>query len=179
MLIAGAVIVLSACSSGSPTQAPGAATQAPGQTAGGGGGGSGATEPPAATTDSGGGGGGGVGTGSGSIHVEITGPMSKTLDLAFVPPGSLFGGLQGSSFSFTDDAANDVATVNLTSDGKFVILVGNPDFAAPAVECTPSNLKVDASSASASFECDNAMVITSAGASLTGATIKGSFTAHA
>ena len=74
-LIAGAALALSACSSGTPTQAP---TLAPAATAdaGDGGGGS-ATEPPAATTGTGGGGSGGGGTtGSGTVHLEVSGPVS-------------------------------------------------------------------------------------------------------
>lgn len=180
-LIGGAAIVLAACSSGSPTQAPGAATQALGQTTdpGGGGGGSGSSEAPVATTGSGGGGIGVPGAGSGTVHIEVSGPISKSGDYDFVPAGSIFGGTAGSSFSFTNAAATDVVTVNATSDGKVVILYGTPDFTVPAAECTTSNWNIGASSASGSFECDGSVIITAAGATLTNGTVKGNFTAHA
>jgi hypothetical protein len=175
-MIAGAAIVISACSSGGPTQAP-AQTTAGG---GGGGGGSGTTQPPAATTDSGSGGGGGVvGAGAGTAHIEVSGPVSKTGDYDFVPAGSLFGGSAGSSFSFTNAAATDVLTISTTSDGKVVILYGTPDFTVPGTECTTSNWNIGATSASGSFECDAPLIITAAGAQVTGGKVKGNFTVHA
>ena len=178
-LIAGAAIVLSACSSGSPTQAPGGATQAPAQATADSGGGSGATEPPAATSDAGGGGGGGTGsTANGSAHVELSGPASKSGDYGLVVPASIFGGAQGTALSYTNDAATDVLTISFTSDSKVVVSYGGADLTAPGAECTASNLNFGASSASGSFDCQDVMVITAAGATLTGATMKGTFTAH-
>jgi hypothetical protein len=179
-LIAGAAIVLSACSSGSPTQAPGGATQAPAQaTADGGGGGTGATEPPAATSGAGGGGGGTGSTANGSAHVELSGPASKSGDYGLVAPASIFGGAQGTALSYTNDAATDVLTISFTSDSKVIVSYGGADLTAPGAECTASNLNIGASSASGSFDCQNVMVVTAAGATLTGATMKGAFTAHA
>jgi hypothetical protein len=179
-LIAGAAMVLCACSSGTPTQAPGVATQAPGQTAdAGGGGGSGSTQEPEATTDSGGGGGGGAGsTANGSVHIELSGPATQSGDYGLVLPASRFGGPTESSFSFTNADTTAVVTITTTADGKLVVSYGTADFTAPGAECTGSNMNIGASSASGSFECHDVLVVTAAGASLLGGTLKGTFTAH-
>ena len=177
-LTAGVAIVLAACSSGSPTQAPGAATQAPGQTADGGGGG--ATDVPAATSDSGGGGGGGGGgSANGSVQFEISGPESRSGDFGFVPAGSLFGGAQGSSLSFANPEATEIVSILISADGSVVVSYGGLEFSAPGATCKTSNWNIGASSASGSFDCDASLIITAAGAQLTGGKIKGSFTAHA
>jgi hypothetical protein len=177
-LIAGTAMVLSACSGGTPTQAPGAATQAPGQTADAGGDGSGPTDAPDATAGSGG---GGIvtGTGSGTVHIEVSGPVSKTGDYAFVPAGSFFGGTQGSSLNFSNDQTNEIVSILIASDGKVVVSYGSLDFSVPAAECTTSNWNITATSGSGSFDCNASLVITAAGAQMTGGRITGNFTAHA
>jgi hypothetical protein len=175
-LIAGAAIVLAACSSGSPTQAPA-------QTADAGGGGGGATQAPDATqapaaTAGGGGLGGGSATGTGTVHLEVSGPVSKTGDYDFAPAGSIFGGSAGSSLNFTNDQTNEVVSI-LISDGKVFVSYGSLDFSVPAAECTTTNWNVTATSGSGEFDCNASLIITAAGAQLTGGRIKGSFTTHA
>jgi hypothetical protein len=177
-LIAGTAMVLSACSGATPTQSPTATTQAPGQTADtGGGDGSGPTDAPDAT---GGSGGGGItGTGSGTVHIEISGPVSKAGDYAFAPAGSLFGGAQGSSLSFTNDQTNEIVSILISADNKVVVSYGGPDLTVPGAECTTSDWNMTATSGSGSFDCTATLIITAAGAQLTGGKIKGTFTAHA
>ena len=122
---------------------------------------------------------GGGGTGAyGTVHIEISGPVSKTADYDFVPAGSLFGGAQGSSLSFTNSTAVEIVSILVAADGTVVLSYGGQDFSAPGATCTTSNWNVGASSASGSFDCDASLVITAAGAQLTGGKIKGSFTAH-
>ena len=176
-LIAGAAIVFSACSSGSPTQAPA-------QTADAGGGGGGATQahdatqPPAATAG-GGGLGGGAATGTGTIHLEISGPVSKTGDYDFAPAGSIFGGSAGSSLNFTNDQTSEIVSILVSGEGKVLVSYGSMDFSVPGAECTTTNWNLTATSGSGEFDCNASLVITAAGAQLTGARIKGSFTTHA
>ncbi|MEA2674391.1 MAG: hypothetical protein QOI92_1583 [Chloroflexota bacterium] len=170
-LIAGAAIVLAACSSASPTQAPV-------QTADAGGGGGGATQAPAATAGGGGLGGGGA-TGTGTVHLEVSGPVSKTGDYDFAPAGSIFGGSQGSSLNFTNDQTNEVVSILVSADGQVLVSYGSLDFSVPASVCTTTNWNLTATGGSGEFDCNASLVITAAGAQLTGGRIKGSFTAHA
>jgi hypothetical protein len=176
-LIAGAAIVLSACSSASPTQAPGPTADA-------GGGGSGATPAPdatqaAAATAAGGGLGGGGATGTGTVHLEVSGPVSKTGDYVFAPAGSLFGGSAGSSLNFTNDQTSEIVSILVSNEGKVLLSYGSLDFSIPASECTTTNWNLTATSGSGEFDCNASLIITAAGAQLTGGRIKGSFTAHA
>ena len=175
--------VLGACGGNAgATQQPGGAT-----TNSGGGGGTAtqqpaATDEPAATTDTGGGGGGGNPAGwdrYGKVHVEMGGPVSKTVDLGFVPAGSLFGGAQGSSLSFTNEGSNQVVSILIGPDNKIVISYGGPEFSMPGTECTTSNWNIGATSGSGSFDCKASIVIMASGASVTNGTLKGNFDAHA
>jgi hypothetical protein len=177
-LIAGAAIVLSACSSGSPTQAPAQTADA-----GGGGGGSGATQGPDSTqapaATAGGGIGGGGATGTGTVHLEVSGPVSKTGDYDFVPAGSIFGGSAGSSLNFTNSETSEIVSILVSAEGQVLVSYGSLDFSVPASECTTTNWNLTATSGSGEFDCNASLVITAAGAQLTGGRIKGSFTAHA
>ena len=178
-------LLLSACGANAgATQQPGGATTNPG-----GGGGTAtrqpaATDEPAATTDPGGGGGGGGGNPAGwdrygKVHVEMGGPVSKTVDLGFVPAGSLFGGAQGSSLSFTNEGSNQVVSILIGPDNKVVISYGGTEFSMPGTECTTSNWNIGATSGSGSFDCRASIVIMASGASVTNGTLKGRFDAHA
>lgn len=180
--VALAALLLSACGGGAgPTQEPGAATSNTG------GGGGAATDQPTVSdapdeTQSGGGGGGGNPAGRdryGKVHVEMGGPVEKTVELGFIPAGSLFGGAQGSSLSFTNEGSNEVVSILIGPDNKAVISYGGLDFSMPATECTTSNWNIGATSGSGSFECKAAIVILASGASVTNGTLKGSFDAHA
>ena len=174
-------LLLGACGGNAgATQQPGGAT-----TNSGGGGGTAtqqpaATDEPAATTDTGGGGGNPAGWDRyGKVHVEMGGPVSKTVDLGFVPAGSLFGGAQGSSLSFTNEGSNQVVSILIGPDHKIVISYGGPEFSMPGTECTTSNWNIGATSGSGSFDCKASIVIMASGASVTNGTLKGSFDAHA
>jgi len=181
--LAAIALLLSACGGNAgATQQPGGATTNPG-----GGGGSAtqqpaATDEPAATTDTGGGGGGGNPAGwdrYGKVHVEMGGPVNKTVELGFVPAGSLFGGAQGSSLSFANEGSNQVVSILVGPDNKIVISYGGPDFSMPGTECTTSNWNIGATSGSGSFDCKASIVILASGASVTNGTLKGNFDAHA
>src|SRR5690349_4152325 len=144
-----AALVLSACGGNA-----GATQQPAGATAGTGGGGTATqpadTEQPASTEA----GGGGTGSGNkpagwdrfGKVHVEMGGPVQKTVELGFVPAGSLFGGAQGSSLSFTIEGSNEVVSILVGADNKVVVSYGGPEFSMPAAECTTSSWNVGATS---------------------------------
>ncbi|HJW22527.1 MAG TPA: hypothetical protein VJ506_08880 [Candidatus Limnocylindrales bacterium] len=161
-----------ACGGSSPTQAPGAATQ---NTDGGGGG--------TATQNPGGGGGGGGGgagdTSHGKVHIEISGPVTKSADYGFVPAASLFGGDQGASLSFSNGVQNEVVSILINADNTIVVSWGTAEFSAPAAECTTSNWNVGATSGSGSFDCTAALVIMASGATVQNGKVKGSFEARA
>lgn len=176
-------LVLVACGGGAATQAPaGAATTNPGD------GGGTATDIPQVTngpvtTQSGGGGGGGDKPAGwdqyGKVHIELTGPVSKTGDYGFVPAGSYFGGANGSSLNFTIDGSNEIVSIVIGGDGKVIVSYGSVEMTAPAAECTTSNWNVGATSGSGSFDCNAALIVLSTGATLTNGRITGSFEARA
>jgi hypothetical protein len=173
-------VLAAACGSSSPTQAP-AATQGTQATqdngGGGGGGGGGATDQPQATKAGGGGGGGSIDTTYGKVHIDISGPVQKSADYGFVPAGSVFGGASGTSLSFSN-GGDELVQIIVTSDGQAVVTYGGADFSAPVAACTTSNWNLGATSASGSFDCANATAITASGATITGVSVKGDFTAH-
>src|SRR6185369_828608 len=119
--------LLSACGGNAgATQQPAGATTNPG-------GGGSATQQPAATDEP-------------AATTEMGGPVSKTVDLGFVPAGSLFGGAQGSSLSFTNEGSNQVVSILVGPDNKIVISYGGPEFSMPGTECTTSNWNIGATS---------------------------------
>jgi hypothetical protein len=174
-------VLAAACGGSSATQALGGATQGPGAaTQNPGGGGGGATEAPAATqSGGGGGGGGGVNTANGKIHIELRGPIEKTVDLGFVPAASIFGSSgQVSSLNFSNDATNAIATVTVSAEGAVLVTYGAEDVSVPGAQCTTSNWNIGATSASGSFDCNAALAMTPSGALVQGVTMKGTFDAH-
>jgi hypothetical protein len=171
-----AILLLSACGSSGTAPTGAAQTQAAATS------GAAATDvaqptQPAAT--SGGGGGGITGGGPNTVHFEVISPLvNKTGDLAFVPVASVFGGEANTSLSFSNPATTDVMGI-LIIGGQVGVSYGTPDFtvAAAPTSCTVSNLHVDASSASGSFDCKDADVLTTAGGIGKGE-IKGTFDGH-
>jgi hypothetical protein len=166
-LLVSVALLLAACGGSGPaaTQNPGTAQS---QTAGG------ATPTP---DTGGGGGGGGNGGTNNSVHYEVSGPKTASGDLAFVSIASVFGGMQQTSLSFSaGDASSEVMAIIITQ-GKLGVSFGNGELAVTGADCTTTNLSVDASHASGSFDCP-AIVITSAGVALEGSRIKGTFDAH-
>lgn len=173
------VAFIAACGGGSPTPAPAGATQNPAATADGGGGG-GATDGPDAT-QGGGGGGGGDGTvnaANGKVHIEISGPVSKTAEYGFIPAASVFGGAQGSALNFSNEGAQAVVSILISADGSVVVSYSTDEFQAPASECTTSNWNVGDTSASGSFDCTSAIVIMANGTTTQNAKLKGNFEAR-
>jgi hypothetical protein len=169
--------VVAACGGGSATQAPAGATQNPGATDGGG---DGAPTAAPGATQSGGGGGGNVDTTYGRMHIEITGPVTKSADYGFLPAGSIFGGAAGSALNFTNSAesASEIASILIGEDGKVAVSWVTTEFQAPAAECATSSWNVSGTSGSGSFECTAALVIMASGAIVQDGKVKGNFEAH-
>ena len=162
--------LLSACSGrAAPTQQPATATQSPG-------GGGTETQVPGAT-DGGGGGGGQFDTSHGKAHVDISGSVTKNLDLGFQPILSHFGGTDQTVLYFIPADAQGALAVTLTS-GQLNAVYTSTDASVTGIECTATNLKADATSASGSFECTKNAVILASGASSQDAGFKGTFEAR-
>ena len=173
-------MVAAACGGGSPTQAPGGATQGPAATDGGGGGGGGATDDPAAT-QSGGGGGGSKPAGwdqYGKVSYEASAPVSLSGELGFIPAASIFGGDQGTTLSFSYEDADAVLSI-VFSAGVTSVSFGSNAGTVIGTNCTTSNLSIQATSASGSFECKEVLAMMASGAQVANVTLKGTFDAHA
>jgi hypothetical protein len=146
-----------------PTQNPGnggTPTQNPG--------GGGATTNP---------GGGGADTSKGKVHIEITGPITKSGDYGYVPAASVFGGAQGASMSFTDSASTAVVTIATGADNQVVVTWGTPEFSTTA-ECTTQGWTIGSNSGSGTFDCTGALVILANGTMGQEGHVTGSFDAH-
>ncbi len=140
------------------------------------------TENVAPTAATGGGGGGDNPAGwdrYGKVHVEMSGSVSKSVDLGFVPAGSLFGGAQGASLNFAIDGGNEVVSILVNADSSVLISYGGEDFAMPGAQCTTSSWNIAATSGSGSFDCTAALTIMASGATLQGGRLTGNFEAHA
>ena len=175
--LAVAVLIAACGSSAGPTA-----------TTGGGGGGGGATAPaateptatePTATQDGGqpgatAAGGGGGGGGANSVHFEITSSLlNKSGDLPFVGGASVFAGDLNTSLSFSNAATTDVLGVLIVQGHVAVSYSASGDTVAGPV-CTSTDVHVDGTSASGSFDCLNADVLTASGGIGKGE-IKGTF----
>jgi hypothetical protein len=162
--------LLSACSGGAgPTQQPAAATQTPG--------GAGTETQVPGATDGGGGGGGQLDTSHGKAHVDISGSVTKSLDLGFQPILSHFGGTDATVIYFVPADAQGALAVTLTS-GQLNAVFTSTDASVTGIECTATNLKADATSASGSFDCPKNVVVLASGASSQNAGFKGTFEAR-
>ncbi|MEO8274488.1 MAG: hypothetical protein ABI620_10515 [Chloroflexota bacterium] len=166
------IAVVAACGGGtSPTQGPGAATQNPATTDGGGG----ATAAPVATD--GGGGGNPAGWDQyGKLSFEISAPFGSG-ELGFVPLASHFESDQATSLSFTNEGSDTVIGILLTQ-GKLNISYGSPAGTVIGTNCTGTNMSIQQSSASGSFECTEALALSSAGAQVANVTLRGNFNVH-
>ena len=167
-----AALLLNACGGSGA-----AATQANG-------GGGGATDQPQVTetgteteTSSGDGGGGSLDTSHGKAHVDLTGVVTKSIDLGFTPILSHFGGMDDTVLYFVR-AGQEGALAVTQSGGQFAAVYTSPDVSVTGIECTTSNLNIGATSASGSFECAKNTVILASGASAENAGFKGTFEAH-
>ena len=179
---AGAAIVLgtaiAACGGGTAATQPPAATQA-------GGGGGGATELPAATQQSaatdagnGGNGGGGTDTSHGKAHLDIAGPISKSIDLGASPALTHFGGEDETVLYFIRSDGAEGALALTWQGGTFAAVFTSTEVTITGGECNLSNLKIEAASASGSFDCPTNIVVLGSGASAQNATFKGTFESH-
>ena len=167
-LVLGAVIA--ACGVGG-----GPATQAPGGNGGHGGGTP--TELPAATQSGGGGGVGGIGgdTSKGTGHVDISGPATKSVDLAFTPILSHFGGTEDTVLYLQPTSGDQGARPPAWQGGPFIATFTGTDIVITGSECSTSNLKLEAASASGEWECPSNIVVLGSGASAQNAGFKGKF----
>jgi hypothetical protein len=166
--------MVAACSAQSPSGAA--------QTSGAGDGqatpttGSDATQGSDATATPAGGGGGGGGGSANSVHFEVTSSLlNQTGDLPFVALASVFGGEANTSLSFATASTNDVMGILILQGNVAVSYSASTSgvtVAAPI--CTVTDLHLDATSASGSFDCTNADVLTTSGGVGKGE-IKGTF----
>lgn len=115
----------------------------------------------------------------GRVHIDMSGPVSKSIDLGFVPAGSIFGGGLGSSLNFTIEDTNEVVSILVSADGSVLVSYGGPDFSMPGTQCMTSNWSVAATSGSGSFDCTASLTIMASGAVLQGGKLSGTFDAHA
>src|SRR5258706_8322005 len=168
--------LVAACSS--------AASSGAAQTSGNGGGqptpttGPDATQGGEATPAGGSGGGGGGGAGANTVHFEVISSLvNKTGDLPFVVAASVFGGDANTNLSFADTTTNDVLGLLILQGSVAISLSSTSTGATVAASvCTATNLHVDATSASGSFDCQNADVLTTSGGIGKGE-LKGTFSA--
>ena len=132
--------------------------------------------PGAAATPGGGDGGKPAGwDANGKAHFEISGSVSKSGDLGFAPVASVFTGTTGpSSLAFTLEGTQDVLTIIITGD-QLTVSYGNNEMALSGIQCTSSNLRLDATSGSGSFDCPQTAIVKSDGTSVTGNRITGTF----
>ena len=173
-------VLAAACGGSGATQAPAGATQGPAATQSGGGvgGGGGATQAPAATQSGGGGGTKPAGWDQyGKVSYEISAPVSLSGELGFIPAASSFAGDQTTSLSFTVEDANVVMSI-LFTEGKASVSFGSEAGTVIGTNCKTSNLSIQASSASGSFECTEVLAMMASGAQVTNVTMKGTFNGH-
>lgn len=171
-------LIVAACGGGpaAATQAPGggSATQAPGD------GGGTATQAPVATLGGpgGGGGGGNGGGGSGTMHIEVSGPVEASGDFAFFSIGSRFGGDAGTQLNFTNGEGSAIAGVSGVG-GTWIITLTSETMTANSQTCELKDWNVGATSASGSFDCKDGFAVTIADSGYhTGVNLKGNFTAN-
>ncbi len=157
-----------------PTQNPGGVTptQNPGGVT--------PTQAPVATD----GGGGPVlpGNGSGKVTYEISGDRQKVGELPFFGIGSRFGGPAGRYFTFTTTDGSGAEIFNIfpdaSNEGSWLVGYASEEFQVSATACEMSNVQVSDTSASGSFDCQNAIVLTGA-TTMGSGRIKGTFEARA
>ena len=142
-------------------------------------GGGGVTAGPQATQPGGGDGGKPAGwDANGKAHFEISGSVSKSGDLGFVPAASIFTGTTGpTSLAFTIDDTQEVLTIAITQ-GQLVVSYGDNEMAASGIQCTSSDLRLDATSGSGSFDCPQMAIIKSDGSTVTDVRMRGTFDAR-
>lgn len=169
-------LIVAACGGGpaAATQAPGggSATQAPGD------GGGTATQAPVATLGGPGGGGGNGGGGSGTMHIEVSGPVQAAGDFAFFSIGSRFGGDAGTQLNFTNGEGSAIAGVSGVGD-TWIITLTSETMTANSQTCELKDWNIGATSASGSFDCKDGFGVTIADSGYhTGVNLKGNFTAN-
>jgi hypothetical protein len=163
-------LLFAACSGGpGATQQPGAGTQDPGN------GGGTATDVPAATQ--GGGGGGGATGANGKVSFQLGAPFNKSGELDFIPLASHFAGDQGSSLTFSTADNNEIVVLLFTQGVMSASWGTSAGDTMAGAQCTTQDLKIEAGSASGSFDCAHGVAI-SGGAQTMDTSFKGSFTAH-
>ena len=160
-------MVAVACGGTPATSGPGA-TQNPG---------GGATPGPQATQ---GGGGGTKPAGwdaKGKAHYELSGPASKRGDIGFFPLTSIFGGTDQTILYFATEGVEETLIVTFAA-GQIAVAYVSTDLSVPGAQCTSSNLKIEASSASGSLDCANVSITPISGALMTGGRLQITFDAR-
>jgi len=134
---------------------------------------------PGGAATSGGGGGRPAGwDANGKAHFEISGSINKSGDLGFVPAASIFTGTTGpTSLAFTIDDTQEVLTIAITQ-GQIAVSYGDNEMAASGIQCTSSDLRIDATSGSGSFDCPQMAIIKSDGSTVTDVRMRGTFDAR-
>jgi hypothetical protein len=166
--------VLVAACGGTPaaTQGP----DGPGATTGNGG--TATQDPGPGETQSGNGGNGGGEFGS--VKFTVSGPFDKTDEFPFIPAASIFGSAQGSVLNFSDPADNlSIVSILVDADGKVIVSFSGTEGQVPGAECTTTDFKVEARSASGKFDCTSAASMTGSGAVVGPGKITGEFSARA
>lgn len=129
---------------------------------------------PGATT------GNGNGNEFGSVKFTVSGPFEKNDEFAFIPAASVFGSAQGSVLNFNDTDDNSaIVSILVAADGKVVVSYSGTEGQVPAAECTTTDFKVEARSASGKFDCTSTASMSGSGAVLGPGKITGEFSARA
>jgi hypothetical protein len=169
-LVVGLVVVACAAPSGEPGSSDGGGSGSsqgqPAQT----------NEP--ATSDGGSGGGGGGSGANGSVTFEITGDVSESGELPFIPILGGFFQQEGASympFSDAENAEGEVVFITLSPDGN-VFAYGNGTVSIPAADCEWNITRNDDSGATGSFTCNDAASISETGFGTVD--VHGEFDAH-
>ncbi len=103
--------------------------------------------------------------------------MSANGELGFSPPGSVFGGGQVSLSFFEEGGSGAILALRYDGTNMFA-QYGDGKIVFASDACKTSNLSMQATSGSGSFECTGT-VLSESGATLQGGKMTGSFTAKA
>ena len=111
------------------------------------------------------------------VSFQLGAPFNKSGELDFIPLASHFAGDQGSSLTFATADNNEIVVLLFTQGVMSASWGTSAGTTMAGAQCTTQDLKIDASSASGSFDCAHGVAI-SGGAQTMDASLKGSFTAH-
>ena len=137
------------------------------------------TDEPTTSDGGSGGNGGNGGTGAnGSVTFDISGDVTESGELPFIPILGGFFQQNGASympFAESESANGEVVFITL-SDEQNVFAYGNGEVSIPAADCEWNVTRNDASGATGSFTCNDALAITASGMGTVD--VHGEFDAH-